>query len=131
MKPTSTTLLLLCLGGCGGAQQELPDTQPPQIVATVPADGAEGVALDALVEIQFDEAVDNHSMTDDVFYLELDGQPRYGRVSYDLQKFRASLTMTGGLQAGASYQGVLGPGVQDLAGNRRRESYRWSFHTKN
>jgi hypothetical protein len=130
MKPALTALFLLCLAGCGGAEEPPADTQPPQIVATVPADGAEGVALDALIEIQFDEAVDNHSITEDVFYLEMGGQPRYGRVSYDLQKCRASLNLQGGLQADSTYTGVLGPGVRDLAGNRRLEAYRWSFRTR-
>jgi hypothetical protein len=114
-----------CGGDNGG--ENGPDTTPPGILSTQPEEGATGVPPDVKIHVVFDEAIERASINSDVFHLELGGQPRYGNVSYDLDRHRATLSMMGELDAGAAYQAVLEPGVRDLAGNRMNQAYRWSF----
>lgn len=120
--------LITLVAACGNGPPE-PDTQPPRLVSTQPADGATGVARTTQVVIIFDEAIDNHTLDAGVFHLEIAGSPRYGNVSYDLDAFRATLTMPGGLQAQTDYLGVLEPGVRDLAGNGMSGRTTWTFTT--
>ena len=119
-------LLLACLASCGGDTEE-PDTTPPAVASVEPADGATGVDPSSKIFLTFDEAIDRNTLDADLLHLELEGQARYGNVSYDLDTFKATLSMSGPMQAGATYQGVLESGVRDLAGNRLAQTYRWTF----
>lgn len=115
---------LVWLAGCG---DEGPDKTPPGIESTFPADSATGVAPGVNLLIQFDEAIDRNSINDTIFHAAQGGQSLFGNVSYDLALHQATLSLVIDLQAGVTYQGVLEPGVRDLAGNRRAESFSWSF----
>jgi len=115
---------LALLAGCG---DQGPDETPPGIESTVPADNAGGVAADTDFIIQFDEAIDRNSINDTIFHAAQGQQSLFGQVSYDLNRNLATLSLSIDLQAGATYQGVLEPGVKDLLGNRRVQAYSWSF----
>ena len=120
-------LLVFLSAGCGGEGEPEPDTTEPGIESTVPADGQTGLAPDSDILIQFEESIDRNSINGDIFHLNLDAVPRYGSVSYDLASYEATLSLSFDLEAGATYQAVLEPGIKDLAGNRRKELYQWSF----
>lgn len=114
--------------GCGGDGQDPgPDTTPPGVLSTEPADGAVDVDPDVKLHLVFDEEIDNNSLYDELFHLERDAQPLYGKVSYDLEQHQATLSMMISLDAGVTYQAVLEPGVRDLTGNRMPQAHRWSF----
>jgi len=118
----------LLAAGCGGDGGEPgPDTAPPGVLSTVPADGETGVDPEASIHLVFDEEIDRPTLVEEMLHLERDGQPLYGKVSYDLDQHRATLSMKISLEAGTTYQAVLEPGVRDLAGNRMSRAHRWSF----
>ncbi|RME22328.1 MAG: hypothetical protein D6806_13135 [Deltaproteobacteria bacterium] len=110
--------------GCGGQEK---DESPPRVESTEPADGAVGVDPSVSPAIIFNEAIDRDSLRQDMFHLVVGGQARFGNVSYDLEKFRATLTLLAPLEAGVQVEAVLEPGVRDLAGNRQADRYSWHF----
>ncbi len=119
----------LVLAGCGDDGGPEPDTSPPQVVQTEPADGATGVAADARIRIWFDEAIDNQRVTwDDILYLiGPNDQILYGNGSYDLEEHAATLTTAFDFLPGATYTLVLGRGLCDLLGNCMTEGLEFSF----
>ena len=120
---------LVMLAGCGDDGGPEPDTSPPRVVSTEPADGATGVARDARVRIFFDEAIDNQQVTwDDMLHMiGPNGQNLYGNGSYDLEEHVATLSMAFDFLPGATYTVVLGRGLCDLLGNCMTEGYEFSF----
>ena len=114
-------LAFLLIAGCGEDNGE--DTAPPGVQSTQPADGETGVSPDVNIRIIFDEAIDRNTLDSDMFHLE----GLFGSVSYDLATYQATLSLMATLDNGATYEGVLEPGVRDMAGNRMNEAYRWSF----
>jgi hypothetical protein len=126
-KTLGTVLLVVVLAGCGSESEPEPDTTPPGIQSTVPTSDQTGVAPDTDIVIQFDEAIDRNSINDTIYHLEKGGQSLFGQVSYDLDLHQATLSLAIEFQAGQVYDAVLEPGVKDMAGNRRTETYRWSF----
>ncbi len=121
------TIFATCLALLAGCGDQGPDEKPPGIESTTPADNAGGVASDTDLIIQFDEAIDRNSINDTIFHAAQGQQSLFGQVSYDLNRHLATLSLSIDLQAGVTYQGVLEPGVKDLAGNRCLQAYRWSF----
>jgi hypothetical protein len=121
--------LAMSVAACGGDTEE-PDTTPPAVASVEPADGATNVDPTSKIVLSFDEAIDRNTLDSDLLHLELEGQARYGNVAYDLDTFKATLSLSGPMQGGASYQGVLESGVRDLAGNRLAQPYRWTFTVK-
>ena len=116
---------------CGGTDTGgvEPDTTPPVVVRTEPADGASGVANDVKIKVWFDEAVDNKKGGwDDLLHLRKpDGTNLYGNSSYDLEQHVVSLNMSIDLMAGQTYTAVLEKGICDLAGNCMGEGLTWTF----
>ncbi len=114
-------LVFLLIAGCGEDNGE--DTAPPGVESTDPADGETGVSPDVNIRITFDEAIDRPTLNADMFHLE----GLFGSVSYDLATYQATLSIMATLENGRVYDVVLEPGVQDMAGNRMNEAFRWSF----
>ncbi len=95
MRPTSllllvTLLLAACGGGGSGDGVVTPDPLPPtppsdpiEIVATLPAHGAEGVALDAEIRVSFNVPLEPGSVADDALRLYLGSTQIAGTVTYD------------------------------------------------
>lgn len=127
--PAALIASALLLAGCGDDGGPEPDTSPPQVVRSEPADGATGVAADARIRIWFDEAIDNQRVAwDDMLYLVgPTGQNMYGNGSYDLQEHVATLSTAFDFLPGATYTVVLGRGLCDLQGNCMTEGYEFNF----
>ena len=121
MRISLAIVCFLAVAGCGNGEGE--DTSPPEVQSTQPADNETGVSPDANISIVFDEAIDRPTLYNDMFHLE----GLFGSVSYDIGSHQATLSLMADLDNGATYQAVLEPGVEDLAGNRMNEAYRWSF----
>jgi len=121
------------------------DTMPPAVWWTYPEDGAIDVAVTAqpvftddvgpvwapLPFVQFSEAMDEESITDDVVQmLDGAGQPVPVSVAYDGVTRRAAVYPRRALMGGMTYTLAVAAGVKDLAGNAMPSSYAWSFQTR-
>ena len=95
-----------------------PDTIPPTIVSTNPADAASNVAINATVNATFSEAMDPLTITNTTFQLaDGGGLAVPGTVAYDAVNFIATFTPTAKLASNATYTATIGAGATDLAGN--------------
>jgi hypothetical protein len=91
---------------------------PPEIVSTVPANGATGVALNQAVSATFTEAMNPLTITTGTFQLTGPGGTAIaGTVSYDAINFIATFTPSAPLTASSSYIATVTDGATDLAGN--------------
>lgn len=104
MKLRSVFVLLLALAAC-----QNPDTTPPTIASSIPANGATGVALDAKLVITFSEAIKPET-------LSITPSPvvALGPATWNDAK-TVVFSPPGGWQAGTGYS--LGVEAKDLAGN--------------
>ncbi len=106
----------LGLGACGeegGADP--PDTLPPAILRSEPADGATGVSPEVVVRVWLDEPFDNSLISGDQLYLRRGTTLLYGSLSRDLAQAMLALDLAVPLEAGVTYEAVLSPGVCDQA----------------
>ena len=93
------------------------DVTPPELVATVPVNGATDVALNAAVSATFSEAMDPLTLTNATFQLTQAGVQIPATITYDPISFIATLTPTNPLTAGTSYIATVTNGATDLEGN--------------
>jgi WD40 repeat protein len=109
------------------------DSLPPQVVATVPAAGADNVATDVAVSATFSKSIDPASITPATFVLrDAGGAVVPALVGYDDASFTATLVPGGDLDYGATYSATLtgGPsGVRDPSGQYLASDFTWSFTT--
>jgi len=90
---------------------------PPELVSTVPINGASGVPLNQAVSATFTQAMNPLTITTATFQLTGPGGTAIaGTVSYDAINFIATLTPTAPLTAGSSYIATVTSGVTNLAG---------------
>lgn len=110
-----------------------PDTTRPQVVSTVPVNGATGVALNQTVSATFSEAMDPLTITTATFQLTgPGGTPVAATVAYDSVNFIATLSPSSPLTGGSIYTAIVSTGATDLAGNplgTGGASNPWSFTT--
>ena len=103
------------------------DTTPPQVISTVPAEGATGVALNASLTATFSEAMDPATIGATSFTL-LDGTTAVpGAVSYT--GVIATFNPTGDLDPETTYVATIQDTATDLVGNPMAADYTWSFAT--
>jgi len=95
-----------------------PDVIPPQLLSTIPLNGAEDVPLNQPVSATFTEAMNPLSITTATFELTGPGGSLVaGTVSYDAINFIATFTPTAPLIASTTYTAIVTSGATDLAGN--------------
>src|ERR1700730_13835583 len=75
------TLLVLVATGCGKETINVPDTTPPYVLSTVPAQGAAGVALNAPISATFSKAVTASTVSASTFTVTAPGTPVAGTVA--------------------------------------------------
>jgi hypothetical protein len=93
-------------------------TTPPEIVSTIPANDATGVALNQAVNATFTEAMNPLTITTGTFQLTGPGGTAIaGTVSYDAIDFIATFTPNAPLTASTTYTATVTDGATDLAGN--------------
>jgi hypothetical protein len=104
-----------------------PDTTPPTVSFTVPANAATGVPINQKVSATFSEAMDPATITTATFTLKQGATPVAGTVSYIGQT--ATFTPSSNLVANTTYTATITTGAKDLAGNALASNYAWSFTT--
>lgn len=121
------------------------DPGPPAVVATTPANGAQGVAGNAVVTIEFSEAMRESSFDDTgregeeieetVTILHLPSVRSVpGRISCDNNDWCKTVTVTPLLplrEDGSQYQVTVTTAVTDFDGVPMAADYTWTFNTTN
>ena len=115
--------------GCGDDDPSPPDTQPPSIVATVPADGATGVDPQAAVRIRYDEDLDPGSIGPTSLLITGPSGAADGTVGYAAASQEITFTPDPTLEPLVAHRAVVRPGVRDLAGNATADSVVFLFTT--
>jgi hypothetical protein len=117
------------------------ETVPPEIVATVPADGATGVAVSStpllsgvyppFVWARFSEPMRATSVTSETLFVVDDRGVRLpGLVLYEGSSYAARFEPEQPLRPGATYTVTAAAGLEDTSGNPLAATYRWSFRTQ-
>jgi len=107
-----------------------PDTTPPTVTSTVPANGANGVGTNTKIAAIFSKAMDPTTLTAATFTLTQGGTAVPGTVTYS--GFTAVFTPAAGvLLANSPYIATITTGAEDLTnpGNALASNYQWSFET--
>ena len=111
-----------------------PDTTPPNVSGTTPANGATGQSVSVAPTATFSEALDASSVTTSTVTLVKQGTTTVlgATVTYNAATFKATLTPTAALTASTTYvarlKGGTG-GIKDVAGNLLAADVTWTFTT--
>jgi len=103
--------------------QAPPDTEPPKVTRTSPADGATLIAPGVNVKAIFSEdmmasSIITPATTFKLLMLNADGTTRVtASVTYDTATKKAILDPASNLSSGQTYRATVTTGAQDLAGN--------------
>jgi hypothetical protein len=118
--------------GCGKQTVYIPDTTPPTVLSTTPAQGATGVALSSAVRANFSKAMNPATLTATTFTLTGPGTTVVpGTVTYTATGFAATFTPTLPLAPSTVFTATITTGAQDQASpaNALAARYVWSFTT--
>jgi hypothetical protein len=94
-----------------------PVAVPPQVVSTLPANGANNVSLTQAISATFTKAMNPLTITSSTFQLTQGGNAVAGALTYDANTFTATLTPTVPLLPSTSYVATVTSGATDLAGD--------------
>ena len=104
-----------------------PDTTPPLVSSTNPANSASAVATNQSVVAAFDKGMDSSTITGTTFTLTGPGAVAVsGTVTYSTIGDTATFTPSSVLTAGI-YNANITTGVKDLSGNALANAYPWTF----
>jgi Ice-binding-like/Bacterial Ig-like domain len=103
------------------------DTTAPFVTATVPANNATSVPINAAVTVAFSEAMNPFTITPVSFTLSHGGVAVAGVVSY--VGFTATFTPSSLLASSTVYTATMTAAAQDLAGNPLAFNTSWTFTT--
>jgi Bacterial Ig-like domain len=107
-----------------------PDTTPPAVISTFPANGADRVASENIeLLITFSESIEPNSVNSSTFIvLDSDHNPVNGNIR--LINGGATAAFLSSLANSMSYTAIVTTGIKDLAGNRMLADYSWTFTTE-
>ncbi len=104
------------------------EEEPPAVLSTNPADGADDILVETVITATFSEAMDADTINTDTFLVS-DGVANIpGTVSYEAGT--ATFTPTASLHHSVTYTATITTGAQDPAGNPMETDYQWSFTTE-
>ncbi len=104
-----------------------PDTTPPTVSSTIPANAATGVAINSAITATFSEAMDPLTVTTATFTLNQGATPVAGTVTY--AGVTATFTPSSSLAYSTTYTATITTGAKDLAGNAVAINKAWTFTT--
>jgi hypothetical protein len=117
----------------------LRDTTAPQVISTIPANLATGVATNRGISATFSEAMDPRTIGATTVTLRRGAVLVAGVVALDIAPISGSLSYYAGrtvtfqpgspLLAHTSYTATITTGVKDLAGNALARAFVWTFTT--
>jgi len=112
-------------------QRGPPDTTPPTVLSTGPANGAAGVPITAAPFATFSEAMDSTTITGTTFTLfnSTGGGIVAATVTLSAGGTTATLTPSSSLAPSTLYRATITIGARDLSGNRLASDFTWSFTT--
>ena len=105
----------------------VPDTTPPIVNSTIPANTATNVAVNSAMAAVFNEAMNPLTITPLSFTLKQGTTPVSGTVTYAINI--ATFAPTIDLAPNIVYTAMISTGAKDLAGNALASNYTWSFTT--
>src|SRR5450759_1714422 len=103
------------------------DITPPRVSATIPANNATGVPINAKVDATFSEAMDPSTITTTTFTLKQGATAVPGTVTYS--GVSAVFTPAGNLAASTTYTATITTGAQCVEGVAMAANYTWSWTT--
>lgn len=122
------SLLIGCGGGGDGAGGVAPpDTFPPTVSSTSPANGAIGVVVNAAISVTFSEPINPATITGAAFSVKAGTVDVPGTIS--CSGTTATFTPTGKLAYSTVYNVTITTGVKDLSGNALANNYGSGFTT--
>ncbi|HEY5910659.1 MAG TPA: Ig-like domain-containing protein, partial [Verrucomicrobiae bacterium] len=104
-----------------------PDTTPPTVTLTFPANAATGVPINQNISATFSEAMDPLTTTTVTFTLNQGATPLVGVVTY--AGVTATFNPLNALAPSTTYTATITTGTRDLAGNALASQFVWSFTT--
>jgi hypothetical protein len=107
-----------------------PDTTPPAVLYTNPADSTTGVSVGTTVSAVFSEPIDASTIHGYTFLVNDGTSDISGTVTYGGGTDTATFTPTQELAFNTTYTARIKAGVRDLAGNALEADYLWSFTTE-
>jgi subtilisin-like proprotein convertase family protein len=130
--PVTLFLFLTVLPGCGGGGGgggAGPDTTPPTVLSTSPANGATDAVINTPVSATFSEAMDGSTLSTTTMTLSDGATPVPGVVTYDVQTLTSTFTPSSNLKLSTVYTALITTGVRDSAGNAMAGDFTWTFTT--
>lgn len=123
--------LAVIVAGCGDDEAPpvggAPDTTPPSVGSTNPANGATGVAV---ITVTFSEAMDASTINTSTFIVTGPGGTAVpGSVAYDGTNYVATFTPSSSLPLSTAFVATVTTGVKDAAGNALASNHVWNFST--
>jgi hypothetical protein len=109
----------------------VPDTTPPSVASTTPANNASNVNLYKPLSAVFSEALAPATITDATFTLTGPNDAVTGTVTYADNTMTATFAPTAFLSPLTRYTATLTTGIEDTMGNAMAAPYPWSFTTGN
>ncbi|MEZ0227206.1 MAG: Ig-like domain-containing protein, partial [Planctomycetota bacterium] len=107
-----------------------PDTTPPIVTLTSPANNETNVAIDKRVNATFNEPLDPATLTTLTFKVTGPSAVTIaGTVAYDASSRLATFRPKANLASNAQFTATIKTGVKDLAGNALASDYIWTFAT--
>jgi hypothetical protein len=101
----------------------------PAVISVTPANGNENAAINPVLSVNFNEAMDPGSITASTIILkDSSNNAISGTVSYDIAAMKATFTPAD-LNSNTTYTATVTTGVKDIAGNSLAAAYSWSFTT--
>lgn len=106
-----------------------PDTTPPAVISTGPADGSTDVSISTSVTAVFSEPMSPATIDATSFSLSDGASNVAASVTYDEPTMTATLTPTGPLSFGTTYSATITVAAMDLNGNPLSASESFDFTT--
>ncbi len=124
--PLLSATIVATLWGCSGDESSpvIPDTTPPTVISTSPADGDTNAGVNVAISATFSEEMDRWTFTLQTFAIGGVGQ---GNILY--KDKTVSFTPSDGLAFGREYTAVITTDVTDAADNNLESNYDWTFTT--
>ena len=107
-----------------------PDTTPPTVTSTTPANGDTFVSPNAAINATFSEAMDPATLNPATFTLTGPGPTSIvGKITYDVTNNIATFTPNSALAASSPFTATITTGATDLDGTPLAADFSWSFTT--
>jgi methionine-rich copper-binding protein CopC len=104
-----------------------PDTTPPTVTSTDPANSATGVSVTKVVTVNFSKGMTASTLTSSTFTLKQGTTSVTGAVA--VLGTAATFTPSASLTPNSVYTGTITTGAKDLSGNAISANYTFSFTT--